>query len=114
MERDVNVNKREIRIEILNLQDKHCKECDRRYSKQGDFCWRECEIGKRMNQLGICLGGRHGLKVRKQRTTKDWDKLCVKAVAMRKTGMTYKCIAEVLKVSEGSPITLQLRKRGLL
>lgn len=114
MERNINMNKKEIRIEVLNLQDKHCKECDRRYSKQGDYCWRECEIGKRMNQLGIALGGRHGLKVKKQRTIKDWDKLCVKALAMRETGMTYKCIAEVLKVSEGSQITLQLRKRGLL
>ena len=104
------INKREIRIKVLNLQGKHCKECNRCYSKQGDYCWRACEVGKSMNQLGICLGGRHGLKVKKQRTTQDWDKFCVKAAAMREAGMTYKKIAEVLKVSEGSQITFQLKK----
>lgn len=58
------------------------------------------------------LGGQKPQIKKKNRTTADWDKLCVKASAMREKGIKYVEIAKVLGVAEGSKISFQLRKRG--
>ncbi|MBC6972130.1 hypothetical protein H9I32_06760 [Bacillus sp. Xin] len=63
------------------------------------------------NYLWALVGQKPQIK-KKNRTTADWDKLCVKASAMREKGMKYVEIAKVLGVAEGSKISFQLRKRG--
>ncbi|TKJ05925.1 zinc-finger domain-containing protein, partial [Bacillus cereus] len=70
------MNKTEIRIEIINLQDKHCRECDYRNDPKMRYCWDHCEIGQRLNQLGIYLGGQNAQNKKKIRTKEMWNELC--------------------------------------
>ncbi|MDZ5607044.1 zinc-finger domain-containing protein [Bacillus pseudomycoides] len=107
------MNKAAIRLDVINLQDNHCKSCEHRYDRNAEYCWNKCEIGKRMNNLGVYLGGQNAKNKKKIRTAKDWDELCIKAATMREEGMSYNEIAKVLGVVRGEQIRFQLKKRML-
>ncbi|WP_018782933.1 hypothetical protein [Bacillus sp. 95MFCvi2.1] len=107
------MNKKGVRLQIINLQDQHCRACEHRYDRDMEYCWTKCEIGMRLNELGIVLGGKKGTDKKKIRTKEDWDNICKKAVAMRAKGLTYVRIAEIFNVKEPCQIRLQLQKRGL-
>ncbi|PFH81654.1 hypothetical protein COI81_28990 [Bacillus cereus] len=106
------MNKREARIYILNLQEKHCNGCEHRRDTNPEYCWTNCKIGREMNELGILLGGRIGTEQKKQRTKKEWDNICKKAVALKKNGITYVEIAKKFNTDTGG-LSKQLKKRGL-
>lgn len=106
------MNKKEVRTQILNLQDKHCRECDCRHDFDGRYCWDQCEIGKRINDLGIYLGGQKAQNKKKLRTNLEWDEICIKAISMKEDGMTYVDIAKEFDITTGN-LYVQLKKRGL-
>ncbi|MCT1383513.1 hypothetical protein [Bacillus sp. p3-SID196] len=107
------MNAKEARITILNIQDVHCKNCEYRY-RQLDHCSSNCPIGKELIKLGVYLGGKDEVQRRKRKTKEEWDRICVKAAAMREDGMTYTAIARYFGMSEGKRVAEQLRKRGLV
>lgn len=106
------MNKKEVRIEILNLQEKHCEGCAHRCSRDVAHCWTECETGIRLNELGVLLGGRIGTEQKKPRTTKEWNAICKKTLTLSNKGMTYVEIAKKFGVTTGN-LHIQLKKRGL-
>ncbi|WP_144559995.1 zinc-finger domain-containing protein [Bacillus thuringiensis] len=106
------MNKREARIHILNLQENHCDSCEHRRDINPKYCWTDCKVGIEMNELGVLLGGRIGTEQKKLRTTKEWDKICKKARALKKKGMTYVEIAKKFNTNTGH-LSVQLKKRGL-
>ncbi|PEO00783.1 hypothetical protein CN553_05810 [Bacillus cereus] len=101
---------REIRICILNLQDQHCMGCEYRMGPH-TYCRNHCEIGEEMHQLGTNLITDE--KIREQRTKLKWDKVCQDVMELKKEGLTYVQIAEILGYDK-STIRQQLKKRGLL
>ncbi|MCM3223347.1 hypothetical protein M3644_26715 [Bacillus cereus] len=106
------MNKRESRIEILDLQDKHCRECNRRNVYDSGYCWDHCDIGKRINDLGIYLGGQKAQNKKKLRTKLEWDEICIKAISMKDDGIKYIEIAKKFNVSYGH-FRKQLNKRNM-
>ncbi|HDR7708585.1 TPA: hypothetical protein QCX89_000489 [Bacillus cereus] len=106
------MNKKEARIAILDLQEKHCTGCDYRCSRDVAHCWTECATGIRINKLGVLLGGRIGTDQKKTRTVKEWNVFCKKAVTMSDKGITYVGIAKKLGVTTANLHT-QMKKRGL-
>ncbi|MGA5698460.1 hypothetical protein ACPCHU_28415 [Bacillus bombysepticus] len=107
------MNAKEARIKILNTQDKHCKNCEYQY-KQLNHCNSNCTIGKELIKLGVFLGGKEEAQKRKRKTKEEWNRICVKAAAMRDDGMTYKAIARYFGIADGKNVSEQLRKRGLV
>ncbi|MGR6004888.1 hypothetical protein ACT7C0_30160 [Bacillus cereus] len=107
------MNAKEARIKILNKQDKHCKNCEYRY-QQLDHCSSNCTIGKEIIKLGVFLGGKEEAQKRKRKTKEEWDRICVKAAAMREDGMTYTSIAKFFGMAEGKRVAERLKKRGLI
>lgn len=107
------MNAKEARIKILNKQDKHCKNCEYRY-QQLNHCSSNCTIGKEIIKLGVFLGGKEEVQKRKRKTKEEWDRICVKAAAMREDGMTYTSIAKFFGMAEGKRVAEQLKKRGLI
>lgn len=107
------MNAKEARIKILNIQDVHCKNCEYRY-RQLDHCSSNCTIGKEIIKLGVFLGGKEEVQKRKRKTKEEWDRICVKAAAMREDGMTYTSIAKFFGMAEGKRVAEQLKKRGLI
>ncbi|MCC2352023.1 hypothetical protein [Bacillus pacificus] len=104
---------KDARIKILNTQDKHCKNCKYRY-QQVDHCNSNCAIGKELVKLGVFLGGKEEVQKRKRKTKEEWDRICVKAAAMREDGMTYTAIARYFGIAEGKRVSQQVRKRWLI
>ena len=84
------MNTKEARIEVGKLLDNHCHACENRYSRNLQYCWKKCEIGKRINQIGVFLGGKVANEQHKRRTTKQWDEICEITVKLKEKGMTYK------------------------
>ncbi|KZD72301.1 hypothetical protein B4120_4732 [Bacillus cereus] len=54
------------------------------------------------------------MQKRKRKTKEEWDRICVKAAAMREDGMTYTAIARYFGIADGKNVSEQLRKRGLV
>lgn len=106
------MNKKAARIQILDLQDQHCVGCMYRYSRDAAHCWTACEAGIRINELGVLLGGRMGTDQKKSRTTKEWNRICKKAVTFHHNELTYVGIAKKCGVTTGNLHT-QMKKRGL-
>ncbi|WP_242136615.1 zinc-finger domain-containing protein [Bacillus cereus group sp. BfR-BA-01360] len=105
------MDKKEIRIKILNLQDEHCANCKQHANTK--YCLTVCEIGKRINKLGTHIGGTYAVDAPKRRTKEEWDKLCVMALSMREEGLTYAEIARKIGVNSGGYVIEQLQKRNL-
>ncbi|WP_230322499.1 MULTISPECIES: zinc-finger domain-containing protein [Bacillus] len=106
------MNKKAIRIKILDLQDKYCSNCRQRDNAK--HCLTRCEIGMQINRLGSNIGGKYVADAPKRRTKADWDKLCIIALAMREQqGLTYAEIARRLGINKGYDLIKQLKKRNL-
>lgn len=106
------MNKKEARIQILDLQEQHCIGCAHRYSKDPAYCWEKCETGIRINELGVLLGGRMGTEQKKPRTTKEWNRICKNAVTLSNKGLTYVEIAKKYSITTAN-LHMQMKKRGL-
>lgn len=106
-----DINKRDIRIKIINLQDQHCNRCE--YQYKPSHCLHNCDIGKQMNKLGTALGGTYVGDKPKRRTKAEWDVLCAKTLIMLEGGMTKVQIAKELGIREPGYISEQLKKRNL-
>lgn len=109
MEQTKDINKRDIRIKIINLQDQHCNDCEYRY--KASHCLHNCDIGKQINKLGTALGGTYVAGQPKRRTKAEWDVLCEKTLIMQELGMTNVQIAEELGIRDPSYISEQLKKK---
>ncbi|MED1406495.1 zinc-finger domain-containing protein [Bacillus mycoides] len=105
------MNKKEAIMEVVKLLDNHCHGCENRYSHDLSYCWKKCEIGKRLNTLGGFLGGKVVGKQQKQRTPEQWDDICKTTVKLKENGMTYIKIAKKFNVSVGH-LRLQLKRRN--
>lgn len=104
------MNKKEARLEVINLLDNNCKECEYRYSQNSSYCWKECEIGKRLNALGTLLGGKMAEVGHKEQERERWDMICKEVVKLRIKKMKYIDIAKHFNVSTGC-LREQLKKR---
>ncbi|OQR53550.1 zinc-finger domain-containing protein [Bacillus sp. CDB3] len=103
---------REIRIRILNLQDNHChNNCEYHSGKTHPYCTETCKIGQEIQQLGSSLITDE--KIREYKTKVEWDKVCQDVMELKKKGLAYIQIAEILGC-DTSTIRKQLKKRGLL
>lgn len=67
--------KRQVRIEIMNLMDTHCKGCTKQpyrpsktYGKDSRWCGKHCEIGKELLDLGKQTEKRQTLQTKSFRT----------------------------------------------
>ncbi|MEC3018123.1 hypothetical protein P9Z80_12600 [Bacillus cereus] len=107
------MNAKEARIKILDIQDRYCKNCESQY-QQLDHCSSNCTIGKELIKLGVFLGGKEEAQKRRRKTKEEWNRICVKAAAMREDGMTYTAIAKYFGIADGKNVSEQLRKRGLV
>ncbi|PHG57791.1 hypothetical protein [Bacillus toyonensis] len=103
------MNAKETRIQIINIQDQHCRGC-KHMLESYQHCIENCECGKEVYQLGKSLSGEED--VRKQNTEWKWDQLCEETVQLRNTGMSYVEIAKRLKC-RASSLRDHLKKRGL-
>lgn len=111
MEQIKSINKRAVRIEIIDLQDHHCNRCE--YQYKPSYCLHNCDIGKQINKLGTALGGTYVGDQPKRRTKAEWDVLCEKTLIMQEMGMTNVQIAKELGIRDPSYISEQLKKRNL-
>ncbi|PGQ44800.1 MULTISPECIES: zinc-finger domain-containing protein [Bacillus cereus group] len=100
---------KEKRVQILDLQDQHCHECEHR-TKPHEYCISNCEIGREIQQLGTELFKEHAK--RQTQTKEKWDERCRKAVAMKEEGISYYQISKILDCDSGS-LYKYLKKRGL-
>ncbi|MEW4237251.1 helix-turn-helix domain-containing protein [Bacillus thuringiensis] len=101
------MNKRKIRIQILNLQDEYCKQCEHQ-NFPFFYCATNCDIGEHIHNLGKNLDVVEPAYVK--RTTGEWDVLCQKAIDMKFAGITYPKIAQILGCSK-TTLREQLKKR---
>lgn len=102
---------RDKRIWILDLQDQHCRNCEYHMRKAHPYCIETCQIGQEIQQLGSSLITDE--KSREYKTKMKWDKVCQDVMELKKEGLTYVQIAEILGYDK-STIRQQLKKRGLL
>ncbi|WP_144499266.1 zinc-finger domain-containing protein [Bacillus sp. FDAARGOS_235] len=97
---------KEARMEVIELIDNHCRQCDNKCSRDFVYCWMKCEIGKKLNEIGVVLGGKVFVETSIQRTKEEWDKICEETIKLKENGMKYVEIANKFHVSYG-----QLRKQ---
>ncbi|MEB9334460.1 zinc-finger domain-containing protein [Bacillus cereus] len=102
---------RKTRIRILDLLDGHCQSCEYHGGKTHPYCTETCKIGQEIQQLGTSLITDE--KSREYKTKVKWDKVCQDVMELKKEGLTYVQIAEILGYDKGT-IRQQLKKRGLL
>lgn len=102
------VEKRQIRLRILNIQDGHCKACKTVPKSIGNnyaiarWCSENCEIGKNLKSLGESL-----LEGRTQNMAeqKNWDQICATAEKLRASDekkWTWGKIGAEFGVTEGN------------
>ncbi|MBG9750339.1 hypothetical protein ABD81_16430 [Bacillus thuringiensis] len=103
------MNKREMRIRILDLQDQHCMGCNYHASVR-TYCMENCRIGKEIYQLGTGLT--FDEKDPKRKVKMKWDHICQQTLELRSKGYTYKKIAHQLGCHISS-LRKQLHQRGL-
>ncbi len=105
----MKLDKKSIRIHILDLQDKNCTVCKKilEYRKSGNcktsWCADNCKIGKRIKQLGeILLEGRNETMAEQLAEERNWDALCERAEKLREEKLSWAKIADRLGVSEST------------
>ncbi|PHG62512.1 zinc-finger domain-containing protein [Bacillus toyonensis] len=101
----MKLDKKSVRIHILNLQDENCVGCKKVpvYGKSGNrkisWCTDNCEIGKQVKQFGdTLLEGRNEMMAEER----NWDVLCEKAEKLREEKLSWAKIADRLGVSEST------------
>lgn len=103
---------KEARMEVIGLTDNHCRQCDNKCSRDFVYCWTKCEIGRRLNEIGVVLGGKVFVKTFIQRTEDEWNEICKETMKLKKDGMKYIEIAKKFNVSYGQ-LRKQLNKRNM-
>ncbi|MBW3492414.1 zinc-finger domain-containing protein [Bacillus sp. FDAARGOS_1420] len=105
----MKLDKKSIRIQILDLQDEHCTGCKKiqAYRKSGNcktsWCADNCRVGKQIKQLGDnLLEGRNETMAEQMAEERNWDVLCEKAEKLREQKLSWAKIAERLGVSEST------------
>lgn len=98
----------QIRIQILNLQDAYCRQCEHQNSEFIN-CRNDCEIGANIYTLGKQLNT--VCTKYSKRTKEEWDILCVKAIEMKKAGIIFREIAEAIGCSQ-TALRENLKKRS--
>ncbi|MED3321546.1 zinc-finger domain-containing protein [Bacillus thuringiensis] len=105
----MKLDKKSIRIQILDLQDENCMGCEKvpAYRKSGNrktsWCADNCRIGKRIRQLGeTLLEGRNETMAEQLAEERNWDALCEKAEKLRGEKLSWAKIADRLGVSEST------------
>jgi len=105
----MKLDKKSIRIQILNLQDEHCAGCQKvpAYRKSGNhkisWCADNCRVGKQIKQLGDnLLEGRNETMAEQMAEERNWDVLCEKAEKLREQKLSWAKIADRLGVSEST------------
>ncbi|EOO32461.1 hypothetical protein IIU_03851 [Bacillus cereus VD133] len=105
----MKLDKKSIRIQILDLQDENCAGCEKvpAYRKSGNrktsWCADNCRIGKRIKRLGdSLLEGRNGTMAEQMAEERNWDVLCEKAEKLREQKLSWAKIAARLGVSEST------------
>ncbi|MBG9580744.1 antiphagocytic M protein, partial [Bacillus thuringiensis] len=101
----MKLDKKSIRIQILDLQDGNCTGCEKvpAYRKSGNrktsWCADNCRIGKRIKRLGdTLLEGRNETMAEER----NWDVLCEKAEKLREEKLSWAKIGDRLGVSESA------------
>ncbi|PEP94373.1 zinc-finger domain-containing protein [Bacillus toyonensis] len=102
---------RETRVCILDLLDDHCHSCEYHRGKAHPYCTETCKIGQEIQRLGSSLITDE--KSREYNTKVKWDQICQDVIELKKDGLMYIQIAEILGY-DTSTIRQQLKKRGLL
>ncbi|MEI4614833.1 zinc-finger domain-containing protein [Bacillus cereus] len=105
----MKLDKKSIRIQILDLQDEKCTGCEKvpAYRKSGyrktSWCADNCRIGKQIKQLGgSLLEGRNETMAEQMAEERNWDVLCEKAEKLREQKLSWAKIANHLGVSEST------------
>ncbi|EOQ01448.1 zinc-finger domain-containing protein [Bacillus cereus] len=105
----MKLDKKSIRIQILDLQDEKCAGCEKvpAYRKSGNrktsWCADNCRVGKRIKQLGDrLLEGRNETMAEQMADERNWDVLCEKAEKLREQKLSWAKIAGRLGVSEST------------
>ncbi|MGH1233209.1 helix-turn-helix domain-containing protein [Bacillus toyonensis] len=97
------------KVKIIHLQDEYCKNCE--YQTNTEYCIEQCEIGKKLINLGKKEFRKRLLKVKT--AEEKWDEKCKQAVILHKQGMDYTNIAKDVGCHVSS-LYRELKKRGLL
>ncbi|MEC5308682.1 zinc-finger domain-containing protein, partial [Bacillus thuringiensis] len=105
----MKLDKKSIRIHILDLQDENCAGCKKvpAYRKSGNrktsWCADNCRIGKQIKRLGDrLLEGRNETMAEQMAEERNWDVLCEKAEKLREQKLSWAKIAARLGVSEST------------
>ncbi|WP_242266302.1 MULTISPECIES: zinc-finger domain-containing protein [unclassified Bacillus cereus group] len=105
----MKLDKKSIRIQILDLQDENCEGCEKvpAYRKSGNrktsWCADNCRIGKQIKRLGdSLLEGRNETMAEQMAEERNWDVLCEKAEKLREQKLSWAKIADRLGVSEST------------
>ncbi|MEX0418237.1 helix-turn-helix domain-containing protein, partial [Bacillus sp. C30] len=85
--------------------------CEYHMGKVHPYCTETCKIGQEIQQLGSSLITDE--KSREYKTKVKWDQVCQDVMGLKKDGLTYVQIAEILGCDK-STIRRQLKKRGSL
>lgn len=105
-----DLNKKAIRIKIIDVQEQNCTGCKYRYKQR--HCLHECAIGKQIQELGKRLGAKPPDEMRNRKTKAEWDIICEKALIMKEQGMSYIQMEQKLGI-KAAYIGEQVRKRKL-
>ncbi|MBW3490597.1 zinc-finger domain-containing protein [Bacillus sp. FDAARGOS_1420] len=105
----MKLDKKSVRIQVLDLQDENCGGCEKVpvYRKSGNrktsWCADNCRIGKKLKQLGdTLLEGRNETMAEQMAEERNWDVLCEKAEKLREQKLSWAKIADRLGVSEST------------
>ncbi|MGX5634430.1 zinc-finger domain-containing protein [Bacillus thuringiensis] len=105
----MKLDKKSIRIQILDLQDENCAGCEKvpSYRKLGNrktsWCADNCRVGKQIKQLGdSLLEGRNETMAEQMAEERNWDVLYEKAEKLREQKLSWAKIADRLGVSEST------------
>ncbi|SPT76278.1 MULTISPECIES: hypothetical protein [Bacillus cereus group] len=99
----------EIKIRILNLQEKHCQKCEYR-DNRFQYCNEQCEIGIELNELAERPFKRRKKNIKSQKEV--WDEKCEQAIWLFEQGMEYPYIAKEVGCHISS-LYRELKKRNL-
>ncbi|PFB44675.1 hypothetical protein CN404_29655 [Bacillus thuringiensis] len=98
---------KQIRIRILDIQDRHCQTCDYQMKPLKE-CMEHCAIGLELKELARELFTENG--GRKPRA--EWDKICRQAAQLYEQGFGTTMITKKLGCPS-STLREQLKKRGM-
>lgn len=105
------MNAKEIRMYILDLQDKHCATCEYRANQSPKYCLKNCKVGEELYRLGKKLAPCVG-QVRENPKRKNWEELMPQILEMLQRELPMYVIAIEVNC-EVNTLQKQLKKMGL-